>query len=101
MATVTENDLKELKDLITAQSGQIANIQTQITDLRISMGKVEATLQAQQPYIQKIPDLAEKVGELTKWRQIGYGLITGVFGAVFALIGLLLMSLTKVYPFHP
>ena len=82
MATVTENDLKELKDLITAQSGQIANIQTQITDLRISMGKVEATLQSQQPYIQKIPDLAEKVGELAKWRQIGYGLITGVFGAV-------------------
>ncbi|MFM7189888.1 MAG: hypothetical protein ACKOX2_03590 [Microcystaceae cyanobacterium] len=68
MATATENDLKELKDLITAQSGQIANIQTQITDLRISMGKVEATLQAQQPYLQKIPDLAEKVGELTKWR---------------------------------
>lgn len=101
MATVTESDLKELKDLITAQSGQIANIQTQITDLRISMGKVEATLQSQQPYIQKIPDLAEKVGELAKWRQIGYGLITGVFGAVFALIGLLLMSLTKIYPFQP
>ncbi|UXE60681.1 MAG: hypothetical protein KA717_35105 [Woronichinia naegeliana WA131] len=57
MPTVTENDLKEIKDLITAQSAQIANIQsqftdfqTQITDLKISVGKIEATLQTQQIY---------------------------------------------------
>ncbi|GBF81947.1 hypothetical protein [Aphanothece sacrum] len=31
---------------------------------------IKATLQAQQPLIQKIPDLAEKVGELKNWRQI-------------------------------
>ena len=31
---------------------------------------IKATLQAQQSLIQKIPDLAEKVGELKNWRQI-------------------------------
>lgn len=100
MTTITDTDFKELKDLITAQSSQIANIQTQITDLRISVGKIEATIQTQQPYIQKIPDLAEKVGELARWRQIGYNLLAGIVGAVFALIGLLLMSLVKFYPFN-
>jgi peptidoglycan hydrolase CwlO-like protein len=57
MPTVTENDLREIKDLIAAQSAQIANIQnqftdfqTQITDLKISVGKIEATLQTQQIY---------------------------------------------------
>jgi predicted nucleic acid-binding Zn-ribbon protein len=61
MATVTENDLKEIKDLITAQSVQMANMQshfidfqTQITDLKISVGKIEATLQTQQFYLQKV-----------------------------------------------
>jgi predicted nucleic acid-binding Zn-ribbon protein len=68
MATVTENDLKEIKDLITAQSVQMANMQshfidfqTQITDLKVSVGKIEATLQTQQLYLQKVPDLVEKV----------------------------------------
>ena len=61
MATVTENDLKEIKDLITAQSVQMANMQnqfidfqTQITDLKVSVGKIEATLQTQQFYLQKV-----------------------------------------------
>jgi septal ring factor EnvC (AmiA/AmiB activator) len=57
MPTITENDLREIKDLIAAQSAHIANIQsqftdfqTQITDLKISVGKIEATLQTQQIY---------------------------------------------------
>jgi wobble nucleotide-excising tRNase len=32
MPTVTENDIKEIKDLIVVQSAQIANIQSQFTD---------------------------------------------------------------------
>ena len=60
MATVTDNDLHKLKDFIAAQSSQISTIQsqfttmqsqfadfqTQITDIKISVGKVESTLQA-------------------------------------------------------
>ena len=88
MTTVTENDLKRLEDLIIASreenrqkftaleagqveiKGQIAGIQKEISDLRASLGKVEGSLQNQQPFVQKIPDLAEKVGELKNWRQI-------------------------------
>ena len=47
MATVTENDIKEIKDLITTQSVQMANMQSQlmdfqiqITDLKVSVGKI-------------------------------------------------------------
>jgi hypothetical protein len=53
MATVTDNDLKELKDLI--RSG-FSRLDAEITDLKVSAGNIEATLQSQQPNIQKIPD---------------------------------------------
>ncbi len=43
---------------------QFADFQIQITDVKISVGKVESTLQAQQLYLQKMPDLVKKVGEL-------------------------------------
>ncbi|GBF79867.1 hypothetical protein [Aphanothece sacrum] len=51
-----ENKIDKLEDKIDRQSEEMAGI--------------KATLQAQQPLIQKIPDLAEKVGELKNWRQI-------------------------------
>jgi hypothetical protein len=37
------------------------DFQIQITDLKVSVGKIEATLQTQQFYLQKVPDLVEKV----------------------------------------
>jgi predicted nucleic acid-binding Zn-ribbon protein len=89
MATVTENDLKEIKDLITAQSVQMANMQsqfmdfqTQITDLKVSVGKIEATLQTQQLYLEKVPDLVEKVGELKNWKQVGLIVVTAMINSV-------------------
>jgi archaellum component FlaC len=91
MATVTENDLKEIKDLITAQSVQMANMQsqlmdfqTQITDLKVSVGKIEATLQTQQLYLQKVPDLVEKVGELKNWKQVGLIIVTAMISSVMS-----------------
>jgi hypothetical protein len=74
MATATDTDIKEIKDILT-------NIQTQIVDLKLSVGKIEATLQTQGPSIQKIPDLAEKVGELKNWKQIGLTIVGGLIGA--------------------
>jgi hypothetical protein len=74
MATATDTDIKEIKDILT-------NIQTQIVDLKLSVGKIEATLQTQSPSIQKIPDLAEKVGELKNWKQIGLTIVGGLIGA--------------------
>ena len=100
MATVTDNDLQELKDLIKAQSSQISTIQsqftsmqsqftdfqTQITDVKISVGKVESTLQAQQLYLQKMPDLVEKIGELKNWKQIGLTLSGALLGVLITYL---------------
>ncbi|MGL5033529.1 MAG: hypothetical protein ACRC6M_06985 [Microcystaceae cyanobacterium] len=81
MPTVTETELKELKDLITTGFSRLDN---EITDLKVSVGKIEATLQAQQPNLQKIPDLAEKVGELKNWKQIGLIIATAMISSIFS-----------------
>ena len=80
MATVTDSDIKYIKDILV-------NLQGQMNDLRISVGKIEATLQSQQASVQKIPDLAEKVGELKNWEQIALT-ISGalICGAITYLI---------------
>ncbi len=76
MATVT--DLKEIKDLLAAG---FTRVEDKITDLNNRISRLEGALQGQQPYIQKIPDMAEKVGELKNWKQIGITLIGAVIGS--------------------
>jgi len=69
MATTTiETDLKEVLAKIDSRLERIEITQS---ELKESIIKIETTLQIQQPYVQKIPDLAEKVGELKNWKQIG------------------------------
>ena len=69
MATTTiETDLKEVLAKIDSR---LERIETTQSELKESIIKIETTLQIQQPYVQKIPDLAEKVGELKNWKQIG------------------------------
>ncbi len=98
MSTITENDLKDLKDLINSRFDELEKnqnemkqrlgvVETQLTDLRINVGKIESTLQAQQPLIQKIPDLAEKVGESKNWKHI---VVIGMTASVSGLIGWLI-----------
>ncbi len=62
-----KQDIKEFNQKLDKQSEEIANI--------------KATLQAQQTLIQKIPDLAEKVGELKNWRQIVIIALTATISA--------------------
>jgi hypothetical protein len=83
MATVTETDLKELKDLITDGFNRVEG---KITDLDNRISKLEGTLQAQQPYIQKIPDMAEKIGELKNWKQIALTIGGAFVGAVITYL---------------
>ncbi|PZV26508.1 MAG: hypothetical protein DCF12_09450 [Snowella sp.] len=69
MATTTiETDLKEVLAKI---DNRLERIEITQSELKESIIKIETTLQIQQPYVQKIPDLAEKVGELKNWKQIG------------------------------
>lgn len=69
MATTTiETDLKEV---LTKIDSRLERIKITQSELKESIIKIETTSQIQQPYVQKIPDLAEKVGELKNWKQIG------------------------------
>jgi hypothetical protein len=106
MATITENDIKEIKDLITAQSVQMANMQShfidfqaQVTDLKLSVRKIEATLQTQQLYLQKVPDLVEKVGE---FKQVGLIIVTAMISSVMSgMIGDAIGWLIRGSKFNP
>jgi predicted nucleic acid-binding Zn-ribbon protein len=108
MATVTESDIQELKTLIQAQTEQLSTIQQtqteqfnhlqkEITELKLSIAKIEGSLESQQPFMQKLPDLLEKVGELKNWKQIGLVFVTAVVSSIFSgtiggVIGWLLRS---------
>ncbi len=75
MSTATKSELKELKDLIAdgfakSEANQ-ARLEEKMSNLESRMSKIEGTLLGQQTYVQKIPDLAERVGELKNWKQIG------------------------------
>ncbi len=67
MSTVTENDLKELKELINSRFDSLERGQSEIKE---RLAVVETRLEDWKPSVDKIPDLAEKVGELKNWRQI-------------------------------
>lgn len=83
MATVTESDLQELKELITTG---FTRVEDKISDLDHRISRLEGTLQGQQPYIQKIPDMAEKIGELKNWKQIALTIGGAVIGGVITYL---------------
>ncbi|MFM7578489.1 MAG: hypothetical protein ACKO5Q_16335, partial [Microcystaceae cyanobacterium] len=60
MPTVTDPDLKELKDLI---NNRFDKLEVRIQAIEISQAKIESRLEEWKNSVQKIPDLAEKVGE--------------------------------------
>ncbi|GBF80426.1 hypothetical protein AsFPU1_1827 [Aphanothece sacrum FPU1] len=90
MSTVTENDLKRLEDLIInnqkiIEKGQ-GDLKEQLTSIDKRLTVIETRLEDWKPSIDKIPDLAEKVGELKNWRQI----------VIIALTALISSTLTWV-----
>lgn len=94
MTTVTESDIKELKDLIIAFR-EDSNNRFAAIDNRLTV--IETRLDEWRPSIAKIPDLAEKVGELKNWKQIGLFFVTAFISSIFSgtiggVIGWLLRS---------
>lgn len=81
MTTVTESDIKELKDLIIAFREDANN---RFTAIENRLTVIEARLDEWRPSISKIPDLAEKVGELKNWKQIGLVFVTAVVSSIFS-----------------
>ncbi len=110
MTSATDTDIQQLKDLITAGSAatqrQIADLaisthkqisdlaifnQKQVADLdkKIEVGfadmkgelkNIDTRLKNLESNSQKIPDLAEKVGELKNWKQIAIVILTATVG---------------------
>jgi uncharacterized protein with von Willebrand factor type A (vWA) domain len=97
MTTVTENDLKEIKDLIKELKTEIKSdfleLKTEInnklndleknqirleTKLDGSINTINAQFEGQKNALSKVPDLAEKVGELKNWKQIAIVIVTTV-----------------------
>lgn len=90
MSTVTENDIKELKDLIISnhkafEKGQ-ADLKEQLTGIDKRLAIIETRLEDWKPAIDKIPDLAEKVGELKNWRQFVIITVTAAVGGVIGWV---------------
>ncbi|MEA5535170.1 hypothetical protein [Crocosphaera sp. XPORK-15E] len=81
-----DSNQKETNEKFKEMHNKLETIQKDITQKIDKQSEeittIKATLQAQQPLIQKIPDLAEKVGELKNWRQIVFIALTTVAGGV-------------------
>ena len=81
MTTIAESDVKELKDLINSRFDEIKQELNGI-DKRLTV--IENRLEDWKPTMSKIPDLAEKVGELKNWKQIGLVFVTAVVSSIFS-----------------
>jgi hypothetical protein len=88
MTTVTESDIKKLKNLINQGFDQIKielkTLEKDVTDLKIGQGEIKVRLTDLESNSRKIPDLAEKVGELKNWKQAGFVIITAFISSIFS-----------------
>jgi hypothetical protein len=81
MPQVTNTDIRELKDLI---QGLDKKIELGFSDLKGEIKTVNSRLSNLESSAAKIPDLAEKVGELKNWKQIAIVLFTASVSGTIA-----------------
>ncbi len=88
-----QDGFKELKDNINQLDNKIEQVRDDIKGLddrlrAIEIGQAEAKgrMDEWKTAIQKIPDLAEKVGELKNWRQTAFVIIAAVISAFLGWI---------------
>jgi hypothetical protein len=109
MTAVTENDLKRLEDLIIGVANGQAEIKADIKALSVKVDgmdkrltSIETRLEDWKPSIDKTADLAEKVGELKNWKQIGVVVITAFISSILSgLIGGVIGWLIRSAKFNP
>ena len=88
MTQATNTDIREIKDLIAAGNAatqkQIGDLTLEMrlgfSDLRGELKTIDVRLKNLESNSQKIPDLAEKVGELKNWKQIAIVIFTATVG---------------------
>jgi hypothetical protein len=91
MTSATDTDIQQLKDLIAAGNAatqkQIGDLTLEMrlgfSDLKGELKTIDVRLKNLESNSQKIPDLAEKVGELKNWKQIAIVIFTATVGASF------------------
>jgi predicted nucleic acid-binding Zn-ribbon protein len=86
MSTVTENDLQEIKELIKTQNDKIEKLAEKVDNIEKSQIRLEAKIDTYKPAFDKIPDLAEKVGELKGWRAISLVIFSGFITSIYWLL---------------
>ncbi|MGB5596811.1 MAG: hypothetical protein WBM32_07155 [Crocosphaera sp.] len=95
MSTITENDLKRLEELINMRFDKLEEGQKALeegqktlekgqTEIKERLAVIETRQEDWKPSIDKISDLAEKVGELKNWRQI---VIITITATISGLVG--------------
>jgi hypothetical protein len=90
MTQATDTDIREIKDLIAAGNAatqkQIGDLTLEMrlgfSDLRGELKTIDVRLKNLESNSQKIPDLAEKVGELKNWKQIAIVIFTATVGGL-------------------
>jgi hypothetical protein len=75
MTQATDTDIRELKDLII---GLDKKIDVGFTKMEGELKNIDTRLKLLEANAQKLPDLAEKVGELKNWKQIAIIFFTTV-----------------------
>jgi uncharacterized ion transporter superfamily protein YfcC len=88
MTAATDTDIQQIKDLIAAGNAatqkQIGDLTLEMrlgfSDLRGELKTIDVRLKNLESNSQKIPDLAEKVGELKNWKQIAIVIFTATVG---------------------
>jgi predicted RNase H-like nuclease (RuvC/YqgF family) len=86
----TEANTKAIADLTASVSGLreemrvgFANVETRLADVRGDIKVLDNRLGNLESTAQKLPDLAEKVGELKNWKQLAIVIFTAsVSGAI-------------------
>ncbi|MGI0483685.1 hypothetical protein ACN4EE_23255 [Geminocystis sp. CENA526] len=81
MSTVTDNDLREIKELISQLSDRMND---RFNELRLNQEKIQTRLEDWKPAIDKIADLSEKVGESKAEGKLGLIAITALISSVLS-----------------
>jgi archaellum component FlaC len=80
---MTINIETELKEILLEIKSDVKDLKKELLEVKTDVAVIKSRLDGQQKAIDKIPDLAEKVGELKNWRQIALIIITGTASTVF------------------
>jgi uncharacterized protein YdcH (DUF465 family) len=102
MATTSNIEIEELKNFINEKFNEfklelkqdINHLDKKIDVLSEKVNGIDKRISTVETSIQKIPDLAEKVGEFKNWKQIGVLLLASVFsGTIGSFIGWIARSI--------